>query len=427
MLDINKIRNNPKEIKAGIKAKNTDPALVDKFLELDEKWRALTKKSDDARAEQKKLGEAKKVEEAKKLKEELKKMESELAELEKSKELIHIKLPNLPFPEVPIGKDESGNIEIRKWGEIPKFDFRPKDHLELGESLDIIDVKKASEVSGTRFNYLKGAAAQLEFAIVQFVFSTLTNQKIIAKIAKKIGEDFPNKTFVPVIPPVMIKPEIFKRMARLDPGQEEERFFLPKDNLYLIGSAEHTLGPLHIDEILEEKNLPLRYIGFSTAFRREAGSYGKDTKGILRVHQFDKLEIESFTTSEISTKEQDFIISIQEYLMQKLNLPYRVMNICTGDMGGPDARQIDIETWMPGQNKYRETHTSDLMTDYQSRRLNTKVRKTNGKLELVHMNDATAFAIGRIIIAIMENYQTKTGTIKIPKVLQPYLSIDEIK
>ncbi|HUZ92396.1 MAG TPA: aminoacyl--tRNA ligase-related protein, partial [Candidatus Paceibacterota bacterium] len=202
---------------------------------------------------------------------------------------------------------------------------------------------------------------------------------------------------------------------------KEERYYIPSDDAYLVGSAEHTLGPLHMDETIPEENLPLRYVGFSTAFRREAGSYGKDTKGILRVHQFDKIEIESFTLPEYAVTEQDFIVAIQENMMWELELPYQVVQICTGDMGGPDARQIDIETWIPSQGKYRETHTSDYMGDYQARRLNTKVKRKSGKTEFVHMNDATAFAIGRTLIAIMENYQTKDGKIEVPKVLQKYL------
>ncbi|MBI4991905.1 MAG: serine--tRNA ligase [Candidatus Harrisonbacteria bacterium] len=427
MLDINLIRKYPESVRRGIAAKNADPALVDKFLEVDRKWRALTQKFDEMRAEQKKLGEAKRVEEAKKLKEEIKKIENNLNELEKIRTEILYQIPNLPFKDVPIGKDENENQVIRTWGEIPKFNFKPKDHMELGEALDIIDTKTASKVVGSRFNYLKGQLAIMEFAIVQYVFSLLTDKNFIKKVAEKISPDFPDKPFIPVIPPVMINPETFTRMARLDPGQQDERFYLPKEGLYLVGSAEHTLGPLHMDEIIPENKLPIRYVGFSSAFRREAGSYGKDVYGILRVHQFDKIELESFTLPELSRSEQDFIVSIQEYLMQSLKLPYRVVSVCTGDMGGPDARQIDIETWMPSQNKYRETHTSDLMTDYQSRRLKTRVKRNNSNTELVHMNDATAFAIGRILIAIIENYQTEKGTVLVPKVLQNYLGIKEIK
>lgn len=426
MLDVNKIRTSPEEVKKGITSKKSDPNLVDKFLEADEKWRALTTKFDETRSEQKKLGEAKKVDEAKKLKEELKKIEAELAETEKVRTDILYKIPNLPFDDVPVGKDENENVVIRTWGEIPKFSFKPKDHMELGEALDIIDTKTASKVVGSRFNYLKGQLAMMEFAIVQYVFSLLSNKDFMKKMAEKISPDFPANPFIPVVPPVMINPETFTRMARLDPGQEEERFHLPKDNLYLVGSAEHTLGPLHMDETIPEAKLPIRYVGFSTAFRREAGSYGKDVQGILRVHQFDKIEIESFTLPEFSRMEQDLIVSIQEYLLQILELPYRVISVCTGDMGGPDARQIDMETWMPGQDKYRETHTSDLMTDYQSRRLKTRIKRNNGETELAHMNDATVFAIGRILIAIIENYQTEKGTIRVPKVLQPYLGSAEI-
>jgi seryl-tRNA synthetase len=211
-------------------------------------------------------------------------------------------------------------------------------------------------------------------------------------------------------------------MGRLEP--RDERYYIPSDDAYLIGSAEHTLGPLHMDQTLAEADLPIRYLGYSTSFRREAGSYGKDTKGILRLHQFDKLEMETFCLPENSIEEQNLLVAIQEHLVSSLGLPYRLVICSTGDMGDPDARHIDLETWMPGQGKYRETHSADLMTDYQSRRLAIKVKRTTGsaagKSEYVHMNDATAFAIGRLLIAIMENYQQKDGSIKIPKALHAY-------
>jgi len=266
----------------------------------------------------------------------------------------------------------------------------------------------------------------LEFALIQYTFQTLTSEKIIGKIAASIEKGYAAKPFIPVIPPDFIRPQIFEKMARLSPEDKEERYYFPQDDIYLIGSAEHTLGPIHMEEIIPEENLPLRYLGFSTSFRREAGSYGKDTRGIFRVHQFDKLEMESFTLPNNSLKEQDFILAVQEYLVRSLELPYQVVMICTGDMGKPDARQIDIEIWMPGQGRYRETHTSDLMTDYQARRLNTRVRKKGGDIEFVHMNDATAFAIGRTLIAIMENYQQKDGSIKVPRVLQKYAGFKKI-
>ena len=421
MLDIKLIRENSDIVKKGIVKKNANPKLVDDFLVIDQKWREFVKKIDDARAKQKDLSEKRKIEEAKGVKTQIQIWEEELKTIETDRtDLLYI-IPNLPADDVPVGKDESENVVLRKRGNLSKFNFAPQDHLQIGEFLNIIDVKKAGEIAGSRFYYLKGAAALLEYALVNWVFSRLSNPKFTQKIAKKISPKFPGTPFIPVVPPVMIKPEVYIKMARLDPGQEVEKFFISRDNLYLVGSAEHTLGPLHMDEIIDEAKFPIRYLGFSTAFRREAGSYGKDVRGILRAHQFDKLEMETFSLPGLSMQEQNFIVAIQEALMRELKMPYRVVEICTGDMGGPDVRQIDIETWMPGQNKYRETHTSDFMADYQSRRLNTKVRFKDGKIEFVHMNDATAFAIGRIIIAILENYQRKDGSVKIPEVLQKYM------
>jgi seryl-tRNA synthetase len=424
MIDVQLLRKEPEKVKEGIKAKKADPALVDTFLTLDEEWRTLTSRVDALRREQKKLSTARDIEGGKKNKEDIKRTEERIAELEGNRNVVWRQIPNLPFDSVPRGNDESGNKVIRQSGEKPKFSaenggFEPKDHLALGEALGIIDTKKAGVISGARFGYLLGGAALLEFALVQHTLKTLTSEAALREIANSIKPGYNPKPFIPVVPPVMIKPEVFDRMGRLEP--KEERYHIPGDDVYLVGSAEHTLGPLHMDETLEEKNLPIRYIGFSTAFRREAGSYGKDTHGILRLHQFDKLEMESFTVPEDSRTEQDFIVGVQEYLVRSLELPYRVVDVCTGDMGGPDARQIDIEIWMPGQNKYRETHTSDLMTDYQARRLGTKVRRGDGKTEFVHMNDATAFAIGRTVIAIIENYQTADGKVRVPEVLREYV------
>lgn len=426
MLDINLLRNESEKVKQGIAKKNVDSKRVDDFLSLDEKWRSILKTIEEKRGLQKKLSEVRNIEAAKKNKEEIKNLEAQLADVEKERESAWMIIPNLPDKDVPFGKDETENQVLRRWGEPRKLDFKPKDHLELGEKLGIIDVEAAAKVTGARFNYLKGAAVLLEFAIIKYVFDILTSEKILKKIAKKIEKSYSAKPFIPVLPPVMIKPEVFKKMARLDPGQEEERYYLPKDNLYLVGSAEHTLGPMHMGETIEEGRLPIRYLGFSSAFRREAGSYGKDTRGILRVHQFDKLEIESFTIPENSRKEQDFIVAVQEYLVQSLDLSHQVVAVCAGDMGGSDSRQIDIEVWIPSQNKYRETHTSDLMTDYQARRLGTKVKRKDGKIELIHMNDATIFAIGRILVAILENYQEKDGSVTIPKVLRKYAGFKKI-
>lgn len=433
MLDINFIRENSDLVKQGIGKKKTDPKLVDRFLRLDEEWRSKTTALNELASSQKKLSkeiaEVKTedlVAKAQVLKKRHSELEVEVTELKTKRDETLYLIPNLPLDDVPVGKDESENSVLREWGERPKFDFKPKDHLELGNLLGLIDTEKAASVSGSRFGYLMRDAVMLEFALVSFAMKTLTDEAIMEGIASKISPDCSSKPFVPVVPPVMIRPEVFTRMARLNPGEEEERFHLEKDNLYLVGSAEHTLGPLHMDEVLSPDVLPIRYVGFSTSFRREAGSYGRDTRGIFRVHQFDKIEMESFTTADKSRMEQDFIIGIQEYLLQSLKLPYRVMSICTGDMGAPDARQVDLDVWLPGQDKYRELQTSDMMTDYQARRLGTRVKKSDGTLEYVHMNDATAFAIGRTLIAILENYQTAGGSVMVPEVLQDFVGKKEI-
>jgi seryl-tRNA synthetase len=426
MIDIKLLRDEPDTVKKGIKNKNVDPALVDAFLDLDTKWRAAVREREELKARQNKLAKnwheagEKEKQESKELKEHIKKLEEEIGNTEKERELVWFRLPNVPSEDTPVGKDESTNKVLRTWGNPPEFNFKPRDHVELGETLGLINFERAAEISGARFSYLMGDAALLEFALVHFAFQTLGDKAVLQTIADKVAPGYSSKPFVPVVPPVLIRSDIYRKTGRLSPGDEEDRYHIPSDDLYLIGSAEHTLAPLHMNEVIPEASLPLRYVGFSTSFRREAGSYGKDTRGILRVHQFDKVEMESFTFPEDSTKEQDLFVGIQEYLMQQLELPYRVVLVCTGDMGGPDYRQIDIETWLPGQGRYRETHSADLVTDYQARRLRTRVKRDNGEV-LAHMNDATVFAIGRTLIAIMENYQTKEGKIKVPRVLQQYV------
>jgi seryl-tRNA synthetase len=437
MLSISFIRQNPNLVKEICKKKKIDPEAVDRLLEIDKKRRKLIQELENLLGQKnkanKEITSARTNDEKNEIIARMRKISQKKKELEENlrvveQEFIYFtyEIPNLISDDVPEGKDESANKIIKKWGVIKKFNFKPRDHLALGEALDIIDTKKAAKITGSRFNYLKNQAALLEFALVKYTFDVLTSQKIIKKIANSIEKGYFDKIFLPIIPPVMIRPDVFKKMGRLSEADKEERYYLQNDDLYLIGSSEHTLGPLHMDEIIDEKNLPIRYCGFSTCFRREAGSYGKDLHGILRVHQFDKIEMESFSLPENSKKEQDFIVAIQEYLVKSLKIPYQVVMICTGDMSAPDARQIDIECWLPGQGRYRETHTSDLMTDYQARRLKTRVKRKNGKLEFVHMNDATAFAIGRILIAILENYQQKDGSVSVPKVLQKYCGFKKI-
>jgi seryl-tRNA synthetase len=434
MLDIKFIRENKEEVQKSCKLRNID-CNIEKLLEIDEKRLKLMKEVEEMNAEKNTISsEMKKadnerkqeiIEQSKKIKENLSKKEPELKKIKEEFEKLMDKIPNKLSPEVPIGKDESENVVIRKVGEPTKFDFQPKDHLEIGEELGIIDTKTAAKVSGARFNYIKGGAALVQFALVQFVFDILTSKEKVSELSQKVGNPN-NKPFIPVIPPVIVRSEIMKKMDRFNPI--EDRYYLKEDDSLLVGSAEHSLGPIHMNEILEEKDLPIRYVGYSTAFRREAGTYGKDTRGILRCHQFDKLEMESFSLPENGQKEQDLFVAIQEYIVSSLKIPYQVVSICTGDIGKPDFRQIDIECWMPGQDKYRETHTSDYMTDFQSRRLGTRVKRKNGEMELVHMNDATAGAIGRLLIAILENFQQADGSVIIPEVLRKYMpgNIDRI-
>ena len=307
-------------------------------------------------------------------------------------------------------KNETENKEIEKWGEIPKFSFKPKDHLELGKSLDLIDMESASKVSGARFYYLKNDAVLLEFALLQFVFKILVS-----------------KGFIPIIPPVMARASVMKKMGKERFIADNDAFYIEKDDLYLIGSAEHTIGPIHMDEILKDTDLPKRYVGFSTSFRRESGSYGMDTRGILRVHQFDKIEMFSFACPDKSEEEHQLLLSMQKKIMRLLELPYRVVMMCSGDIGLTDFKQYDLETWIPTQNKYRETHSCSNVAEYQSRGIKTRFKnKETGKSEYVHTLNATGIAMSRILIAILENNQQDDGSVKIPKVLQDYIGKSSI-
>jgi len=413
MIDVKNLLKEPEKYKKNMRERNLDPSLIDEIMNLKKRLNSLIKEKDEIRSFVNKFSktkpEEKIIKQIKVQKEKLKKIEVEIDELEKNlKEKLSL-VPNLKGEDVPIGKDENDNVVLRTWGEIPKFDFQTKDHVELGEIYDLIDIERAGKVAGSRFYYLKNSAVLLEFALINFAYDLLSKEG-----------------FIPIIPPVFIKEEHYRGMGRLSVLDKEERYYLPQDDLYLVGSAEHTIGPYFANEILEEKDLPKRFLGFSTCFRREAGSYGKDVRGILRTHQFDKIEMFSFTLPEESEKEHQFLLSMQEKIMQELKLPYRVVLLCSGDMGFTDYKQYDIETWLPGQNKYRETHSCSNTTDFQARGINARVRRKNGKIEYFHMLNATALAIGRIIIAILENYQRK-DYIEVPEVLRKFLKIDIIK
>ena len=424
MLDLQFIRENPDIVRAAIKNKNREDIDLDRILQLADERKKLAGEISDINRRRNEAQSARDAEAGKKLKEELKNAEDRYQALEKELVPLLIKIPNIPSADTPVGPDESGNKIIRQWGEKPQFNFEPKAHWDLGKDLGIIDTEKAAEVSGARFAYLKGDLVLLEYALMHFAFDTLTSAEKLQTVISEAGLAVSAKPFVPVLPPILMRSTVMNRMARLDPI--DERYYFEKDDLVFIGSAEHTLGPLHMDEIVVEDRLPLRYAALTPAFRREAGAAGKDTRGILRLHQFNKLEMESFTKPEDGIAEQDFFVSIQEYLMRQLQVPYQVVAICTGDMGFPDQRQIDIEAWMPGQSAYRETHTSDYIGGFQARRLNARVKRRDGSVEPVHMNDATALS-ERQLIAILENYQQADGTIAVPEVLRPYFGKDKIE
>lgn len=413
MLDIKYIRENPEKVKKAAEDKGVK-VDIDTVLKLDEERRKMLVEIEQKRAERNQISKQKGgpevIAKARQLKVDIKSLEEHLEAVDRDYNTLMAQIPNPAFDDVPVGKDEKGNVVLRKEGKLRKFDFDIKDHLAIGERLDIIDMTRGAKVAGSRFGYLKGEMVQLWFALVNMAFET---------VAKK--------GFRPVLPPVMIKQKMAWGMGYLEQTDDEDAYFLPKDNLYLTATSEQTLGAMHAGEIFEEKDLPRRYVGFSTCFRREAGSYGKDTRGILRVHQFDKVEMFSFTTPEQSAKEHELLLSIEENLMKKLELPYQVIDICTGDLGTPAAKKYDIEVWMPSQQKYRETHSTSNCTDFQARRLNIKYKdsKTN-KTEFVHTLNGTAFSM-RPLIAILENFQKENGTVKMPKALHKYLPFKEIK
>lgn len=423
MLDIKFIRENKEVVAAAIKNKNRTIDL-DQLIALYEKKKALTQKLDELNRERNEAAKVRDIEKGTTLKKESEGLQEEQNQAEKEFVTMMLKVPNIPSLDTPIGADETSNKVIRQWGEKPQFSFKPKDHVELGEALGIIDTETAAKVSGSRFSYIKGDLVLLQFALLNFCLKILTNKETLEQIAKDAGLSIKVTPFVPVLPPVFVKPAVQNRMARF--MAPEDHYMFPNDDLMLIGSAEHTLGPIHMDQTFTEDQLPIRYVGYSSAFRREAGAAGKDTRGIIRQHQFEKLEMETFCLPENSVQEQDFLVAIQEYIMKSLKLPYQAILVCTGDMGFPDYRQIDLETWMPGQDAYRETHSADLIASFQPRRLNTRVKRADGKAEPVHMNDATAVAFGRTLVAIIENYQQADGTIRVPDVLVPYLGKEKI-
>ena len=425
MLDIRFIRENADAVQRASEQKGYRVSISD-LLELDDSRRDLQKRVDELRQRRNEVASRMKggkpeqdlVDRGKAIKAELGQLESQLDMVNGRYMALLKQVPNMPHADVPVGLSEDENVEVKVVGNIPKFDFAPKNHYEIAEAKGWLDKERAAKVAGARFAYIMGDLVLLQQAIIQFVITSLTNPAVIKEIAKKAGLDVDTKPFIPVLPPLMIRTEPYDQMDRLQPS--DDRYKIEGEDLWLQGSAEHVLGSMHAGEIFDAKQLPLRYLGFATSFRKEAGTYGKDMEGLIRMHQFDKLEMESFTEAKDSYNEHLLFIAIQEWLLAQLKLPYHVLMKCTADIGKPNARGVDMEVWLPGQGKYRETHTADYMTDYQARRLQTRVRNADG-VSLVHTNDATAFALGRCMVAIIENYQTAKGNVVVPEVLRPYL------
>ncbi|MDH3425912.1 MAG: serine--tRNA ligase [Acidimicrobiia bacterium] len=416
MIDPVILRQDPDAFKAHLARRHleTDVAAL---VELDGARRKARTEAEELRSQQKSSGKeiarldgADKeaaIAAAAKLSDQYKALSDEADELDARFHALWIGIPNLTHDSVPDGAGEDENVEISKWGDPPQFDFEVKDHIDLGEALGVIDVERGAKVSGARFAYLKGNLALMEFALVRFALDKLSAEG-----------------FTPVVPPVLVREEALFGTGFF-PEAREQVYAIPEDELFLAGTAEIPLAAMHADEIFDAASLPVRYVGFSTCFRREAGTYGKDTRGIFRVHQFDKVEMFSFVDPAASWDEHDFLLSQEEALVQALGLPYRVVNVCVGDLGAPAAKKYDIEAWFPGQDRYRELTSCSNTTDFQARRLKARFKGENGTA-LVHTLNGTVFAIGRTLVAIMENYQRADGTIAVPEALVPYTGFEVI-
>ncbi|MDQ3611213.1 MAG: serine--tRNA ligase, partial [Actinomycetota bacterium] len=385
---------------------------------LDEERRALVTRGDELRARQRQrsreIGGASPAErtglidEVRRVSAELGKLEPAQAEAEQRLAAALARIPNLPHPAVPDGVREEDAVEVARFGEPPRLDFPVRDHVEIGERLGLIDIPRAVKVSGSRFAYLRGDAVWLELALVRFALERLAAAG-----------------FIPVVPPVLTREEALFGTAFL-PGGADQLYRVPHDDLYLVGTSEVPLAGMHMDEILPLEDLPLRYAGFSTCFRREAGTYGKDTRGIFRVHQFDKVEMFSFAHPDDSEAEHERLRELQVQILTALGLHGRVVDIAAGDLGDPAARKYDCEVWLPGQGAYRELTSASNCTDYQARRLRCRYRTPEGDTAMVHTLNGTACAVGRTIIALLETHQRADGAVTVPGALRPYLGRDRL-
>ena len=419
MLDIKLIRENPEFVKNNLakRGKPENGKMLDDLIVADKRWRQDLTKLNERRhkrklvtneiATLKKAGKdaAGKVEKAKTIDTEITTIEKQVAKEEEKIRDYLMQLPNLLHETVPFGKDENGNVQIRAWRKISKFDFPAKNHIDLALNLDIVDVERAGKVAGSRFFYLKGQGALLDMALISFAMEEMTK-----------------KGYQPVEPPYLMRREPYEGVTALsDFG--DVLYKIENEDLYLIATSEHPMAAMYMNEVLKEEDLPLKLAGVSACFRKEAGAHGKDTRGIFRTHQFNKIEQFIFCTPEQSWKLHEELLQNAEHLVQKLGLPYRVVNVCTGDIGTVAAKKYDIEAWMPAQNGYREIISCSNCTDYQARRLNIRYREKEGAPTkgFVHTLNSTAIATGRTMVAILENFQQRDGSVVVPEVLRKYM------
>lgn len=410
MIDIQLLRDEPEKLIKSVANKGFDVSLVEKAVKLDKEKRKLMGEVQSLQAEKNNAAKNKDINKGKEIKVKLQYLEPELEQVDKEFQEVFGQIPNPALSSVPVGKGEADNIEVRKWGTPRKFDFEPKDHLELGKALEILDFETGAKVSGSQFYFLYGDGALLELALVNYALETLSKEG-----------------FLPVITPDLAKSRYYLGTGYAPKGKEAQTYTIDGEDLGLIATAEVTLAGKHADEVIPEKNLPLKYVGYSHCFRQEAGAYGKYSKGMYRVHQFTKAEMFIYCTPEESEKMHELLLSMEEKIYQELGLPYRVLEMCTGDLGAMAAKKYDIEAWMPTRGEYGEVTSTSNCTDYQARNLNIKLKRKDGKNEYLHMLNGTAIATSRTPLAILENYQEKDGSVVIPEVLRKWIGKDIIK
>ncbi len=421
MLDPRFVRDNIDIVKTSLNSRNYKLALND-FLKFEEERRSLQREADELKNKRNVVSEeigkmrsqkqdaSSLIEEMKGVSDAIKELDEKIRALEEKIEEFLLNVPNIPHESVPVGKDETENIELRKWGEPRQFDFEPLNHWDIGEMLGIIDFERAAKIAGARFSLTKGYGAKLERSLMNFMLDLNTS-----------------KGYKEVLPPIIVNRDSMRGTGQL-PKFEMELFKIVDPEFYLIPTAEVPLTNIHRNEILNEKDLPIYYTAYTPCFRREAGSYGKDVRGLIRQHQFNKVELVKFVKPEDSFNELELLTANAEDILQKLGLPYRVVALCTGDIGFSAAKTYDLEVWLPGQQKYREISSCSNFTDYQARRANIRFKREGKKgTEFVHTLNGSGLAIGRTLVAVLENYQQKDGSVIVPEALRTYMGVEVIK